>query len=85
MAVPRCINTGVAIPECSCRQCARALIDRYAPDLRHARPMPAGSWSGAPSGDHGQGSRARSLLAAGAAIKVPTTALAPPCGDEDAA
>lgn len=84
MAVPRCINTGVAIPECSCRQCARALIDRYAPDLRHARPMPAGSWSGAPSGDHGQGSRARSLLAAGGDQGADDGAR-PPCGDEDAA
>lgn len=30
---PRCMHTGVTIPECSCRHCCEAQLRRYAPWL----------------------------------------------------
>jgi hypothetical protein len=33
MALRLCPQTGVTIPECSCRRCCRALVRRYAPAL----------------------------------------------------
>ena len=28
-----CPNTGIAVPECSCRSCLQALIERHMPSL----------------------------------------------------
>jgi hypothetical protein len=30
----RCTHTGLTLPECSCRACLVALVERYAPELR---------------------------------------------------
>ena len=84
MGVPRCINTQVAIPECSCRKCGLALIDRYAPEIRRAGPTLSTSSSSA-SGDPAAPRRARPALAARRGIGMPTTALALPRGNQDAA
>lgn len=34
-----CRHTGLSTPECSCRQCCRALIWRYAPALLDQGPL----------------------------------------------
>jgi hypothetical protein len=31
----RCLQTGLALPECSCRHRCRALLCRFAPQLTH--------------------------------------------------
>jgi hypothetical protein len=38
MTPRRCPQTGVTIPECSCRSCCRALVSRYAPALCDPEP-----------------------------------------------
>lgn len=40
MSKPRlCEHTGVSVPECSCRECCRALVWRYAPALVDPGPL----------------------------------------------
>jgi hypothetical protein len=34
-----CPHTGVSLPECSCRECCRALVARYAPALLDQGPL----------------------------------------------
>jgi hypothetical protein len=37
MGIVHCPHTGLTIPECSCRECCRVLVHRYAPKLLEAR------------------------------------------------
>ena len=30
---PRCPDTGLAVPECSCKRCLEAMLDRFSPHL----------------------------------------------------
>lgn len=40
MTLPRrCSHTGLSIPECSCHECTRALLSRYAPALLDQGPL----------------------------------------------
>jgi hypothetical protein len=33
-----CSNTGISVPECSCRRCLQAQIERHQPSLLNADP-----------------------------------------------
>jgi hypothetical protein len=36
MAIARCISTGLTVPECSCSDCLRQLVERHAPEVLEA-------------------------------------------------
>jgi hypothetical protein len=34
-----CSNTGISVPECSCRACVKAQIERHQPSLLNVEPV----------------------------------------------